>query len=167
MTPLTASSRAVSSTRGEFADVAGPVVLEQACERAGAENDGALLVAGADAVEQRLGQRGDIFAALAQRRNGEANRGEAESQVGQQESLAGHLAQRGLRRGQEHGAARRTVLQSLQHAEKQTLAGRGEQIYAIQIGESRKRGGIGLGDQPLARVAALKDGPDRGERLKR
>ena len=52
---------------GELADVAGPVVLEEAGEGAGAEDDGALLIAGADAVEQGLGERGDVFAAHAQR----------------------------------------------------------------------------------------------------
>ena len=40
---------------GEFADVAGPVVLEEAGECAGAEDYGALLIAGADAVEDGLG----------------------------------------------------------------------------------------------------------------
>ena len=75
-------------------------MLQEAGQRAGAEDDGALLVAGADAVEQGLGQRGDVFAALAQRGNGEADGGEAEGEVGQQQALAGHLAQRGLRGGQ-------------------------------------------------------------------
>ena len=51
---------------GELADVAGPVVLEEAGECAGAEDDGALLVAGADAVKQGLGEGGNVFAALAQ-----------------------------------------------------------------------------------------------------
>ncbi len=41
---------------GQLADIAGPVVLEEAGERAGAEDDGALLIAGADAVEQGLGE---------------------------------------------------------------------------------------------------------------
>src|SRR5271157_3277956 len=63
---------------GELAYVTGPVVLEEAGHGSGAEGDGALLVAGADAVEQGLGEGGDVFAALAQGRNGEADGGEAE-----------------------------------------------------------------------------------------
>jgi hypothetical protein len=49
---------------GQLADVAGPVVLEETDEGAGAEEHGALLVAGADAVEEGLGEGGDVFAAL-------------------------------------------------------------------------------------------------------
>ena len=78
---------------GQFADVAGPVVLQEARQGAGSEGDGPLLVARADAIEQGLGEGSDIFAALPQRRNGEADRGEAESEVGHEESLSGHLAQ--------------------------------------------------------------------------
>ena len=66
----------------ELADVAGPVVLEEPRERAGAEDDGALLIAEADAVEQRLGEWGNIFAALTQRRNSETDGGETEGEVG-------------------------------------------------------------------------------------
>ena len=95
----------------EFAHIAGPGVLEEPGERAGSEDDGALLIAGADAVEEELGERGDVFAALAQRRNGEANGGEAEGEVGEKKPLAGHLAERCLRGGEEDGAAGRAVLQ--------------------------------------------------------
>ena len=143
---------------GEFAHVAGPAVLQEAGEGAGAEDDGALLIAGADAVEQGLGEQGNVFAALAQRRNGEADGGKAEGEVGQQQALAGHLAQRGLRGGEDDGAARRAVLERLEDAEQQTLAGRGEQVNAIQIGEAGEGGGVGVGDQPLAGVAALEAG---------
>ena len=141
---------------GEFADVAGPVVLEEAGERAGSEEHGALLIAGADAVEQGLGERGDVFAALAQRRNGEADGGEAEGEVGEQESLTGHLAQRRLRGGEQDGAAGRTILKGAENAEQQSLARRGEQVDAVEIGEAGEGGGIGVGGQPLARIAALK-----------
>jgi hypothetical protein len=58
-------------------------VLEKAGERAGSEKDGALLIAGADAVEEELDERGDIFAALAERRDGKANRSEAKCEVGE------------------------------------------------------------------------------------
>jgi len=78
---------------GKLAHVSGPVVLQEAGQRAGAHEDRALLIARADAVEQGLGQRGDVFAAQAQRRNGEADGGEAEGEIGQQEALRGHLAQ--------------------------------------------------------------------------
>jgi hypothetical protein len=82
----------------EFADVAGPGVLEEAGERAGAEDDGALLVAAAEAFEEALGDGGDVFAALAQGWDGEPDGGEAIGEVGHEQALAGHLAERGLRR---------------------------------------------------------------------
>ena len=81
---------------GQLADVSGPVVLQEAGEGAGAKNHRALLIEAADTVEQRLGEDGDVFAALAERGNGESDGGEAEGQIGQQEALRGHLAQRGL-----------------------------------------------------------------------
>ena len=96
---------------GELAHIARPGVLEEAGERAGPEDDGALLVAGANAVEQGLCERGDVFTALAQRGDGEANGGEAEGEVGKKESLSGHLTERSLRRGEQDGAARRAVLE--------------------------------------------------------
>ena len=49
-----------------------------------------------------------------------------------------------------------TVLERLEHAQQQTLARRGEQVHAIQIGEAGEGGRIGVGDQPFAGVAALK-----------
>jgi len=147
---------------GQFADIAGPGVLEQAGERAGSEDDGALLIAGADAVEERLGERGDVFAALAQRWDGEPDGGEAEGEVGHEEALAGHLAKRGLRTGDEDGAAEGAILKSFENAEEEALSGRGEEVDAIEISEAAERGGIGVGDQPLPGVAALKGGLGEG-----
>ncbi len=147
---------------GQFADVAGPGVLEQACERAGAESDGALPIAGADSFQQRLGERGDVFAAHAEGRNDEADSAEAKGQVGQKQALAGHLAQRGLRGGEQDGAAGRAVLQGFQNAEEQALSGRGEQVDAVKIDEAGQGGGIGVSDQPFAGIAALEGA--RGER---
>jgi hypothetical protein len=86
---------------GELAHIAGPGVLEEAGKRAGSEDDWALLVAGAEAIEEKLRERGNVFTALAQRRDGEANGGETKSEVGEKESLAGHLPQRSLRRGEQ------------------------------------------------------------------
>ena len=143
---------------GEFADVAGPGVLDEASERAGAEDDGALLVAGAEAVKQALGERGDVFAALAERRDGEADGGEAEGEVGDEQSLAGHLAERGVGGGEQDGAAGRAVLKGLEDAEQEALSGRGEQVNAVEVGEAGEGGGIGVGDQPLAGVVALEGG---------
>jgi hypothetical protein len=147
---------------GQLADVAGPVVLEETGERAGAEDYRALLVAGADAVEEGLGEGGDVFAAHAQRWDGEADRGETEGEVGHEEALAGHLAERGLRGGEDNGAAGGTVLECLEDAEKQTLAGRGEEVNAVEIGEAGKGGGVSIGNQPLAGVAALECGVGEG-----
>ena len=141
---------------GEFADVAGPIVFEESGEGAGAEDDGALLIAVADVFKQVLGERGDVFAALAQGWNGEADGGEAEGEVGQQEALAGHLAQRGLGRSEDDGAARRPVLKSFEKTKEQTLAGGGEKVDAIEIGKAGEGGGVGVGDQPFAGIAALK-----------
>ena len=120
-----------------------------------------MLVADADAVEQGLGERGDIFAALAQRGNGEAEGGKPEGQVGQHQPLLGHLAQRGLRGGQHDRVPRRTVLQRLEYAQQQPLTGRGEQVNAIEIEEAGEGGGIGVAGQPFTRIAALETG--RGE----
>ncbi len=63
-----------------------------------------------------------------------------------------------MRRGEQDGAAGRTVLEGLEDAEEQALAGRGEQVNAIEIGEAGKGGGIGVGYQPFAGVAALEAG---------
>ncbi len=148
--------KSVFENAGELAHVAGPGMLEKAGEGAGPEDDGALLIAGADAVKEELGERGDVFAALTKRRDGEANGGEAKGEVGKKQSLTGHLAKRSLGRGEQNGAARRAVLKILEDTEEQALAGRGEEVNAIEIGESGKGGGIGVGSEPLAGVAALK-----------
>ena len=114
-------------------------MLKEAGESAGSEDDGALQVACADAVEEELGEGGDVFATLTQRRNGEADGSEAKGEVGKKQSLTGHLAQRGLRRSEQDRAARRTVLKILENAEQQSLAGRGEKVDAIKVGEAGKR----------------------------
>ena len=75
--------KSVFENAGELAYVAGPGVLEEAGKRAGSEDDGALLIAHADTVEEELGEGGDVFAALAQRRDREANGGEAKGEVGE------------------------------------------------------------------------------------
>ena len=78
-----------------------------------------------------LGERGDVFAALSQGRNGEADGGEAEGQVGQNEPLTNHLPQRRLRGGEQDGAARRPVLKPLENAQEQSLAGGRQQIHSV------------------------------------
>jgi len=147
---------------GELAHIAGPGVLEEAGKRAGSEDDRALLVAGAEAIEEKLREWGNVFTALAQRRDGEANGGETKSEVGEKESLAGHLPERSLRRGEHDGTAGRAVLKILQDAEEKALTGRGKKVDAIEIGEAREGGGIGVGGQPLAGVAALKGAGGEG-----
>lgn len=143
---------------GELANVAGPVVLEEAGEGAGAEEDRALLVAEADALEEGLGEGCDVFAAQAQGRDGEADGGEAEGEVGEQQALSGHLAERGLRGSEEDGASGGAVLEGFEDAEEQALAGRREEIDAVEEGEAGESGGVGVGDEPLAGVAALEAG---------
>jgi len=143
---------------GKFAHVAGPVVLEEAGKSAGTEDDGALLIALADAIEQGLGEGSDVFSAQAQGGDGEADSGEAKCEVGQQLALTGHLAERSLRGGENDGAAGGTVLEALEDAEQEALSGRGEEVDAIEISKAGQGGWIGVGDEPLAGVAALKAG---------
>jgi hypothetical protein len=143
---------------GELAHVAGPVVLEQAGESAGTQDDVALLVAGGDALKQGLGERSNVFAALAQGRNGEADGGEAEGEVRHEQALACHLAERRFRRREQNGAAGGAILEGLEDAEEQTLAGRGEEVDAVEIKEAGHGGGVGVGGKPLAGVAALEGG---------
>lgn len=101
---------------GQLADVAGPVVLEEPGKRAGAEDNRALLIAAADAVEEGLSEDGDIFLALAQGGNREAQGGKAEGEVGEHLPLLGQLAQRSLRGGQQDEVPRLTILQRLEYA---------------------------------------------------
>ena len=128
---------------GEFADVSRPVVLEEASEGAGSEHDGALLVAVAESFEEGLGEGSDVFAALAQGWNGEANGGEPEGEVGHDQTLSGELAQRRFRRGKDDGAAGCAILEGFEDAEEESLAGRGEQVDAVEVGEAGERGGVG------------------------
>ena len=147
---------------GELADVAWPVVLEEPGERAGSEGNGALLVAGADAVEEGLGEGGDVFFALAEGRHGETHGGETEGEVGHEKALGGHLAERDLGRGDKNGAAGRAILEGFENAEEESLAGRGEQVDAVEVDESGHDGRVGLVDQPLAGVVALEGGARQG-----
>jgi hypothetical protein len=147
---------------GELPDIAGPVVLEKAGESAGTEDDGALLITGAEAVEKVLGERSDVFAALAQGWNSETDGSETKGEVGEEQPLAGHLAQRSFRRGENDGAAGRAILKRLEDAEEQALSGRGEEIDAVEVGEACKGSGISVGGEPLARVATLKLGATHG-----
>ena len=62
-----------------------------------AKHGGTLLVPGADSFKQRLGERNNVFAAHAQRGNGEPDGAETESEVGQKQALGGHLTERCLR----------------------------------------------------------------------
>jgi hypothetical protein len=142
---------------GEFADVTGPVVLEKAGECAGSEEDRALLVAEADAFEEGLGERGDVFASKAEGRNGEANCAEAEGEVGEQESLTDHLAERSLGGG-EDGASWGAILEGFEDSEEEALAWRCEEVDAVEEGEAGEGGGVGVGDKPLAGVATLEAG---------
>ena len=112
-------------------------------------------------ARQILGKRSDIFAALAKRRNSESHSGEPEGKIGHKEPPSRHLAQRSFRGGHAR-RARRTILHGLQNAEKQPLAGRCEQIDAIEIDEPCEHCRIGLGDQPLAGIVALKADFDKG-----
>ena len=147
---------------GELANVARPVVLQEAGEGAGSKDDRTQLVAVAEAIEQELCERSDIFAALAERRDGEADRGEAEGEIGKERALAGHVAKRSLRGSDDDSAAGRAVLKGFEDAEKQSLARRGEQVNAIEVHEANECRGIRVGGEPLSRIAALEAGADKG-----
>ena len=147
---------------GEFAYIAGPGVLQKPRHGAGRKDHGTKLVAGAEAVKQELCEGGNIFAALAQRRDGEADRGEAESEVGEEHALAGHVTKRCLRGSDDDGATGGTVLEGFENAEEQSLSGRGEQVNAIEVGEAGERRGITVGREPFARITALKARAGKG-----
>ena len=67
---------------GKLANVARPGVLEKARQGSLGEDCGGLLVVAADAVDKCLGDWGDVFAMLLERREGKADSGEAEGEVG-------------------------------------------------------------------------------------
>ena len=141
---------------GKFADVSRPGMLEQAGKGSGSENCGGLLVASADAVNEGLGNGGDVFAVFAEGRDGKADGGETKGQVGQKKPLAGQMAQGGVA-GDEQKESRRgagAALKDLDEIEKQVLAGDGEQIDAVEIQDAVE--GVGLVGQPFAGVAAAK-----------
>jgi hypothetical protein len=54
------------------------------------------------------------------------------------------------------------VLKRFEDSEKKTLAGRGEQVDAVEISEAEQGCGIGVCDQPFAGVAALETGGGEG-----
>src|ERR1035437_1522742 len=64
--------------RGQLPHVSRPTVLQEAGQSTGPQDHGAVLVAAADAVQQRLGERRNVFSSLPQRWNGKADGGEAE-----------------------------------------------------------------------------------------
>ena len=88
--------------------------MQKACECAGSENDGPLLITLAETVEKELRKGGDIFAALTQRRKSEANGGEPEGEIGDKCSLRGQLAERDMGRRDDNGAAGRAILQGFE-----------------------------------------------------
>ena len=78
---------------GHFANVPRPGVQKQPPQRGGTQCHGTMLVAGADPVQQGLGDGSDILPAHAQGRDGEPHRGETKRKVGQQLTLPSQLAQ--------------------------------------------------------------------------
>jgi len=104
---------------GEFADIAGPGVLKQPGQRAGAEDGCGLLVVAADSVDEGLGQWSDVFAMFAEGWDGETGGAEAEGEVGEELVAAGQLAQGGVRGDQKQEARgiRRIVLKGFEEFE--------------------------------------------------
>ena len=92
----------------------------------------------------------------------EANRGETKGEVREQSSLAGHLTQRCLRRGNESECPGGPILQGLKNTQKQGLAGSCEQIDAIEISEPGQELRINFGEEPLAGVATAEAGTGKG-----
>jgi len=94
MTPLAASRRAVRGRRSSR------ILPGQECWMRGRarrfREPRVAADSGRRGVRGGTGPGGDVFAAQAERGHGEADGGEAEGEVGHEETLAGHLAQRGM-----------------------------------------------------------------------
>ena len=94
--PLTGALEGGSGDDGfEFADVAGPGIGSEAREDAGGKTAERLIVLPAPVAEKESGEEGDIFFAVAQRGNGEADGGEVTGEVGA-EGIGGGEAAQGL-----------------------------------------------------------------------
>ena len=137
-------------------------MLKKAGQSALGEDGGRLLVAAADAVDERLGDGGDVFAVLAQGEHRKPDGGQAEGEIGQEVALTGELAQRGVRRDQEKEArsagwiVRAPALERFNEVEEQTLTRGGEQIDAVEVESAGEGCGIRFVGQPFACIAAAK-----------
>jgi hypothetical protein len=72
------------------------------------------------------------------------------------------LAQRSLGGGEEDGAAGGSILKDFKDAEEEALAGRGEEVNAVEECESGEGGWIGVGGEPFASITTLKAGTGEG-----
>src|SRR5579863_9327153 len=143
---------------GKFACIGRPVVLQQTRGGARRKTQARKMIARADAVQKECGKRRDVFAALTQRRNGEANSREAKGELRQKKAFAGHLTEGSLRGGNQRKRLGVAALQRPEHAEQQSLSGGSEQIDAIEIDEPGDKLRIDLGEQPVTGAAALEVG---------
>jgi hypothetical protein len=136
---------AFESRRGhdgfQFADVAGPGVGGEAREGAGAKPR-RFLVLQAPVTEKEAGKEGDVFFAVAERRQGEADGGEVTGEVGIEGTCGGQTAEweRGAgdqleRRGVFCGADA-LVRDALEKIAEVALLFRGELIDAGEIDEA-------------------------------
>lgn len=66
----------------EFADVARPEIRVEARQREWCKSTDRLAVRGREALRKKISQQGEVVAALAQRRDGEASGGETVAKVG-------------------------------------------------------------------------------------
>lgn len=110
----------------------------------------------ADAVDEGLGEWGDVFAVIAQRWQGEARCGEPECKVGDEAALSGKLPKRNVCRDEQKDSRQPAgfILEHFDQAEQQRLASGGQQIYAIEVEGAGGNCSVGLCGEPFAGVVS-------------
>jgi len=92
--PLTGALEGSGDDDGfEFADIAGPGIGDETREDAGGKSAERLVVLLAPVAEEEAGEQRDVFFAVAQRGEGEANGGEVTGEVGAEGGGGGETAQ--------------------------------------------------------------------------
>lgn len=145
---------------GQLTDIAGPGVPHEVLQCTRGKDCGRLLVAMADVLEDGLSERGDVFTAVAEGWQQEADGREAEGEIGQEAALIRKLAERRMGRGEEKETrgAREIALDRFDEAEQEMLAAGGQQVYAIEIECSVAGWKIGFSDEPFSGIMAAERG---------
>ena len=146
----------------KLADVAKPVPLPQFGQGLGRDRRPRARIAIGKHVEKMLGQRADVFAALAERRQFDFEGDQAEVEIVAKLALGHPLLQVLVRRG-DHAkiaaqgvfAAHRHDLAELQHAEQLDLEGHGDVGHFIE----EDRAAAGLFEEAFSRLLRPGEGP--------